>query len=145
MVTADKDGHEPDVEKFRNVVEAYQVLSVRESRATFDLDRKKNPEKYTPMSDEQFDMNYRRDLRNKDGHISRTAPARGSYAEQRMAELKKERAKYNVNDFGYYNGGVPRENRGTLRGKAIGEVGSFHSPNIHNFIHFNHPDSGRVT
>ena len=28
---------DPDVEKFRDVVEAYQVLSVRESRAAFDI------------------------------------------------------------------------------------------------------------
>jgi DnaJ-class molecular chaperone len=32
--------HDPDVEKFRNVVEAYQVLSVKESRAAFDITRK---------------------------------------------------------------------------------------------------------
>jgi DnaJ-class molecular chaperone len=35
--------YDPDVEKFRDVVEAYQVLSVKESRADFDLSRKKNP------------------------------------------------------------------------------------------------------
>lgn len=45
--------HEPDVEKFRDVVEAYQVLSVRESRAAFDITRKKNPHIYeTPFSEE---------------------------------------------------------------------------------------------
>jgi len=38
--------HDPDVEKFRDVVEAYQVLSVRESRAAFDISRKKNPQLY---------------------------------------------------------------------------------------------------
>ena len=35
--------YEPDVDKFRDVVEAYQVLSVKESRAAFDIDKKKNP------------------------------------------------------------------------------------------------------
>lgn len=35
---------DPDVEKFRDVVEAYQVLSVSESRASFDLQRKRNPQ-----------------------------------------------------------------------------------------------------
>jgi curved DNA-binding protein CbpA len=125
-----QDGeHDPDVEKFRNVVEAYQVLSVKESRAAFDLTRKKNPHMFsTPMSDEQYDMNYRRDLRNKHGMTPRSKPARGSYAEQRIAELRKEREKYNVNDLGYYNGGVPRENRGSVRGDSMGEPGSFHSP-----------------
>jgi DnaJ-class molecular chaperone len=45
--------HEPDVEKFRNIVEAYQVLSVKESRAAFDITRKQNPHLYqSQMSDE---------------------------------------------------------------------------------------------
>jgi len=83
--------HEPDVQKFRDVVEAYNVLSVKESRATFDMDRRKNPAAYKPMSDDQFNMNNRRDLRNKEGNVSRNMPARGSYAEQRVAELKKDR------------------------------------------------------
>lgn len=39
----DAGDFDPDVEKFRDVVEAYSVLSVKESRATFDLSRKKNP------------------------------------------------------------------------------------------------------
>lgn len=43
--TADSEinDYDPDVEKFRDVVEAYQILSVKESRADFDLSRKKNP------------------------------------------------------------------------------------------------------
>lgn len=52
---------------------------------------------------------------------------------------------YNVNDLGYYQGGVPRKNRGTVRGNSMGEPGTFHSPTIHNFIHYNHADSSRVT
>jgi DnaJ-class molecular chaperone len=80
-VRSGEGDHQPDVEKFRSVVEAYQVLSVKESRAAFDLTRKKNPHLYTPMSDEQYDMNYRRDLRNKHGMTARSAAARGSYAE----------------------------------------------------------------
>ena len=38
--------HEPNPDKFRDVAEAYAVLSVRESRVTYDLTRKKNPELY---------------------------------------------------------------------------------------------------
>ena len=71
-------------------------------------------------------MMFNRD--NRRGVSPRTKPARGSYAESRMAELKKERAKYAVNDLGYYNGGVPRAHRGTVRGVSIGEPGTFHSP-----------------
>ena len=45
-----------------------------------------------------------------------------------MAELAKERSKYNVNNLGFYNGGVPRPNRGSIRGDALGRPGAFHSP-----------------
>ena len=48
--TSDSDvglgDHDPDVEKFRDVVEAYQVLSVKESRAAFDISMRRNPEMY---------------------------------------------------------------------------------------------------
>jgi DnaJ-class molecular chaperone len=70
-VQGDSSDHVPDIEKFRDIVEAYSVLSVKESRATFDLSRRKNPKKYEQMSEEQFNMNNRRDLRNSDGNITR--------------------------------------------------------------------------
>jgi len=49
------------------VVEAYSVLSVRESRVTYDLTRKKNPQIFKPVSEQQFDLESRRELRNKAG------------------------------------------------------------------------------
>jgi len=63
----------------------------------------------------------------------------------RLAELKAERQKYNVNDLGYYNGGVPRKHRGAVRGDSENTAGYFHTPMLHNFKHYNHPDSFRVT
>jgi hypothetical protein len=64
------------------------------------------------MTDEQYNMNFRRDLRAKDGNVAKQPPVRGSYADQRIEELRKEREKYNVNDLGLYRGGVPRKDRG---------------------------------
>ena len=58
---------DPDVEKFRDVVEAYQVLSVRESRAAFDISRKKNPQNYRQEAADQFQMMLNRDQRDKRG------------------------------------------------------------------------------
>ena len=46
-------------------------------------------------------------MRDKSGNVPKTSPERGSYAEQRLNQLKKERDKYNVNYLGYYKGGVP--------------------------------------
>ena len=40
--------HEPDLDKFRDITEAYQVLSVRESRINYDLSRKKHSYNFNP-------------------------------------------------------------------------------------------------
>jgi hypothetical protein len=69
---------------FRDVAEAYQILSVSETRASYDLSRKKNPDNYKPMSDFQHDMEFRRDKRDKSGMIPKDKPVRGSYAEDRL-------------------------------------------------------------
>lgn len=83
--TSDKtQEHQPNADLFRDVVEAYQVLSVRESRANYDLSRKKNPDLYKGMSEFQFDMEMRRDKRDKSGMIPKDKPVRGSYAEDRL-------------------------------------------------------------
>ena len=48
------------------------MLSVKESRAAFDISMKKNPHLYTPVSEEQWDMINRRDLRDKSGLTPRS-------------------------------------------------------------------------
>lgn len=50
----------------------------------------------------------------------------GAYALERMAELKEQRAKYNVNHLGNYQGGLPQKGRGSVRGTALGPIGEFH-------------------
>ena len=99
----------------------------------------------TPEAAEQLDMMLNRANRDKRGVSPSQQAARGSYAEQRLAELQKEREKYNANHLGYYNGGVPRANRGIVRGDALGSPGTFHSPAIHNYLNNQHADSQRVT
>jgi hypothetical protein len=60
------------------------VLSVRESRVSYDLTRKKNPDAFKPVSDYQYAMDKRRDKRDKSGMIPKDKPVRGSYAEDRL-------------------------------------------------------------
>jgi hypothetical protein len=127
------------------VVEAYSVLSVRESRVSYDLTRKKNPDSYKPVSETQYNMENRRELRNKAGVTAKAAPLRGSYAEERLEQLKKERAKYNVNYLGYYQGGNPQKDRGAVRSKSLGNPGEFHQPQMHNFLNYAHQDTAFVT
>lgn len=139
------ESEEPNPDKFRDVVEAYQVLSVRESRASYDLLRRKNPDNYTAMSEFEFNLEKRFDVRDKAGQVPVEKPKRGSYAEDRLAQLKRDRDLYNVNHLGYYKGGVPRKDSGALRGKSLGNPGEFHSPQIHNFLEYAHQDTHFVT
>ena len=70
-------------------MEAFGVLSVRESRANFDLLKKKNPSKFEETSEEQFAKEHRVDLRNESGNTPVKQKTPGSYAAERMAELKQ--------------------------------------------------------
>jgi hypothetical protein len=73
-------------------------------------------------------MDKRRDRRDKSCQIAKYKQVRGSYAEDRLNQLKKDREQYNVNHLGYYQGGIPKKDAGPLRGKAIGNPGEFHTP-----------------
>mgnify|MGYP006193041973 CR=1 FL=1 len=44
----------PDAKKFRDVMEAFGVLSINESRANYDLLRRKNPDNYNDVSEAEF-------------------------------------------------------------------------------------------
>ena len=138
-------GAAPDAATFRDVMEAYGILSVPESRASYDISMRKNPDAYREVSESEFTKSYYPDQRDSAGNTPTDAPARGSYAEERLAELKEQRKKYNVNDLGYYRGGVPEKGRGTIRGGAWGRPGEFHSPQTHNFYENYHADSKTVT
>ena len=49
---------QPDAAKFRDVMEAFGVLSVRESRVNYDILRRKNPDAFKEISEEQFAMEH---------------------------------------------------------------------------------------
>jgi DnaJ-class molecular chaperone len=84
-----KEGHQPDAQKFRDIMEAYSVLSVRESRVSYDLQVRKNPDAYEAVSEVEFARRHRPDMRAKTGTI--TKPTVGAYAAERMQELKEQR------------------------------------------------------
>lgn len=132
---------EADAVKFRDVMEAFGVLSVRESRASYDLLRRKNPDAFREVSETEFARTHDFGKRDESGMVRGAAPAPGSYAEIRMKELAEQRKQYNVNHIGYYRGGVPQKGRGLIRGEALGVPGDFHQPKIHNRLNFHHPDA----
>ena len=59
--------------------------------------------------------------------------------------MRREREKYSVNHLGYYQGGIPRKDSGPIRGKAMGHPGEFHTPQVHNYLNYNHQDTSFVT
>ena len=77
-VSEDVTDHDPDVEKFRDVVEAYQVLSVKESRAAFDISMKRNPQNYTADSASKFNAMMNREGRDRSG--VKPSSIKGNYA-----------------------------------------------------------------
>jgi len=102
------------------------VLSVVQSRANYDLLRKKDPDQFREMTEREFNKTYNVSARDATGNVPSAAPTAGSYAEERLAELKAQRAQYNVNDLGFYRGGVPSKGRGAIRGASMGVPGEFH-------------------
>ena len=66
---AEKSEYEPNSDLFRDVNEAYQILSVIESRVNYDLRRKKNPDNFKTLSPHDFNLEKRIDLRDKSGIV----------------------------------------------------------------------------
>lgn len=76
----------PDANLFREIMEAYSVLSVSESRTNYDILKKKNSDLYSSVSEAEFIKKTRPDLRNQAGGFTSTYKP-GSYAEERSQEL----------------------------------------------------------
>jgi hypothetical protein len=70
--------------------------------------------------------------RDDTGNQIKPGPLKGSYAEYRLEKLKELRKQFNVDDLGFYKGGVPRPGKGSVRGDGLGKVGEFHEPYQHN-------------
>jgi len=79
--------------------------------------------------------------RDQSGNVKKPSPMKGSYAEYRLEKLREIRKKFNVDDHGFYKGGVPRQGTGSVRGSSMGPAGAFHDPYYHNETH-DMPHSG---
>lgn len=142
-VNASTEAYEGDADRFKDVVEAYQVLSVSESRTAYDLHNQSAPDFIYRAQRMETMRKYSN--RGKDGNPIKAEHPSGSYAEKKRQFLADERKKFNVNAFGRYNGGVPQRDKGNMRGTSLGAPGSFHDPAIHNQKINPHPDSQFVT
>ncbi|CAI2373728.1 unnamed protein product [Moneuplotes crassus] len=135
--------HEPSAEKFREIAEAYAVLSIQESKMDYDISHQKQESaELAKVKSETMAKN--RKMRDRSGHVPSPTPMRGSYAEYRIKQLAKEREKYNVNFLGYYDGGLPQKKSGAQRRGALNHPGAFHSPIRHNELERMERDGQRI-
>jgi len=130
-VNVGAEKHEPNVEKFRDIAEAYAVLSNKTLRLDYDTRMRNfpeiiyNAEKVKKMK--ETEMN-----RDATANQVKPGPMKGSYAEYRLEKLKEWRKQFNVDDLGFYKGGVPNKNQGSIRGTAEAPPGVYHNPWYHN-------------
>ncbi|KRX08624.1 DnaJ domain [Pseudocohnilembus persalinus] len=134
-------------QEFRQLAEAYAVLSHQESRNNYDLLNKRQPERvYSEIRNEQ---NRKFNDRSFDGQQKKQHYAPGTFAEERQKVLAEERAKFNVNFLGRYNGGLPQKNKGIVRGSAqgsaLGPPGAHHDVLVHRTKTSNGSDYQDVT
>lgn len=123
--------YEPNSEKFRQIAEAYAVLSVPENKMSYDSTFTEKSEAIFAKNKSET-MKLHRENRERSGHVPTPQAARGSYAEYRLKQLEKERKMFNVNHLGYYNGGLPFKKGGNTRGNAMGPPGTPHNSTLHN-------------
>lgn len=138
------DNYQPDADRFREIAEAYAVLSVPETKMEYDLNHTKL-DKYVYKEARSAAMEANRKMRDRTGRAPAPKPMRGSYAEHRMKVLEKEREKHNVNHLGYYKGGIPQKFCGSVRKNSDGAPGAFHDPNMHNEDFYLERESIEVT
>ena len=117
--------YEPSIEKFRDIAEAYAVLSNKTLRLDYDTRMNNYPEMiYNKEKIKTMDENLPK--RDATGNIIQPVPMKCSYAEYRLEKLKELRKKFNVDDHGFYKGGVPRKNLGNFKGDSLGVHGQTH-------------------
>jgi curved DNA-binding protein CbpA len=125
------EAHLPNAAKFREIAEAYAVLSVPENKTSYDTSfSRQNDSEQSKVKSAVMEEN--RKNRDRSGFVPGPTPMRGSYAEYRLKKLEKERQQFNVNHLGYYNGGLPRKDSGNIRGEAMSSPGTAHSALSHN-------------
>lgn len=123
--------HEPNAEKFRQIAEAYSVLSVQETKTNYDLNHTEQASSiFSKVKSETMEAN--RKNRDRSGQVPGPIPMKGSYAETRIKDLERERKRFNVNHLGYYNGGLPQKSRGAIRQGTMGAPGTSHLALNHN-------------
>lgn len=109
----DVAGNEGAEERFRLIAEAYRVLSKKDSRVTYDLNK-------VSASEVEKILSKKRDRSGLDVSPLDFAPHSEGY--KRLQELAEERKSHNLDKFYRFQGGVPNRD-GVARGNSKGFTG----------------------
>lgn len=128
------NAEKPDIkalEKFREIAEAYGVLSNQKQRMKYDATQETKPEvvfnseKMKAMKDAQKE-------RDNSGNTIVGDHEKGSYGHFRLEKLKEWRNRFNFDNIGNFKGGVPRPYKGSIRGDSIDVPLAPYDPYFHN-------------
>ena len=113
------------MEKFRDVAEAYAVLTNALARHKYDLTKNSNP-------DAIFNKNKMEKTRDFTGNLAKENYTKGSYGDFKKERMDKWRKEFNVDGLNNFKGGVPRKNSGSNRAGALGNPGEPYDVYMHN-------------
>lgn len=120
------------LEKFREIAEAYAVLSNAFSKHSYDISFKPKPDAVfnsSKMSAKAMEDSAHR--RNNTGDFRKDNYEKGSYGDFKMEKMKEFQKQFNFDHLGNFKGGVPRRHS-LNRGGAIGTPGEVYSGYHHN-------------
>jgi len=112
-----------NLEKFREVAEAYSVLSNSLTRHNYDRTYSPKPDAVYNSSKMQAMKDAAKE-RDFTGNTIKDPFDKGGHAEFREEKMKEWRKKYNFDHLGNYKGGIPRKFEYGLRGQASGVPGA---------------------
>lgn len=121
-----KNSTEVDNSSFKDISEAYAVLSDSSRRYNYDASNKSNP---SVLREQVLHF---KEVRGGDGNRLGHEIATNQYAVAYKQFLSEQRGKFNVDNNSTYRGGVPNKGAGRARGSALAEPGAFHSEDVHN-------------
>lgn len=119
-----------NLEKFRDIAEAYAVLSNIVSKQRYDISLKPDPSQIYNKYKDKLD----KDNTNRDntGNLVKEKYLKGSYEDFKKEAMKNWRKENNVDALGNFKGGVPRKMKGAIRNGASGLPGAPYSAYDHN-------------
>lgn len=126
------------LEKFREVAEAYAVLSNLTIKSNYDQNYESKPESVFNAS-KMKSMDESKRERDSSGNFKADDYEKGSYADFRIEKLKQWRKDFNFDNLGNFKGGVPRKYKGIIRGKSHRSPLSPYDGYLHNETHADSP------